>query len=94
VIQSSDADSPHKQFHWQSGGSGANAQWAVRDGDWKLIGNPRDTSDKAPIGKDDHRFLVNLAGDVSEMKNLAADNPDVVKRLEKLHHEWVSEVGN
>jgi arylsulfatase A len=93
VIRSSEAESPHKQFHWQSGG-GKNPQWAVRDGDWKLIGNPRDTSNKAPVGKGDQRFLVNLAQDVSEMKNLAADNPDVVKRLEKHHDDWVKELAN
>jgi arylsulfatase A len=93
VIRSSEAESPHKQFHWQSGG-GKNPQWAVRDGDWKLIGNPRDTSNKAPVGKGDARFLVNLADDVSEMKNLAGDNPEIVSRLEKLHDAWRKELGN
>lgn len=91
VIRSDDAPSPHQTFHWQSGG-GKNPQWAVRDGDWKLIGNPRDTSNKAPVGKDDRRFLVNLAEDVTEMKNLAADNPAAVERLEKLHDAWIREV--
>lgn len=90
VIQSPEAPSAHKQFHWQSGG-GRTPQWAVRDGDWKLIGNPRDTSNKAPIGKGDSRFLVNLAEDVSEMKNLAGEHPEVVSRLEKLHDAWASD---
>jgi len=90
MIKSSEADSPHKQFHWQSGG-GRNPQWAVRDGDWKLIGNPRDTSNKAPVGKGDARFLVNLADDVSEMENLAGDYPEMVSRLEKLHGAWVKD---
>jgi arylsulfatase A-like enzyme len=93
VIHSSDAESPHKQFHWQSGG-GKNPQWAVRDGDWKLIGNPRDTSNKAPVGKGDARFLVNFAEDVSEMKNLAAAHPGVVKRLEMLHEAWVQDLSH
>jgi arylsulfatase A-like enzyme len=93
VIRSSEAESPHKQFHWQSGG-GRNPQWAVRDGDWKLIGNPRDTSNKAAVGNDDRRFLVNLGEDATEMKNLAAGHPDIVEKLEKLHDTWVKEVSN
>lgn len=79
--------SPHKVLHWTFGGS-----WAVRDGEWKLIGNPRDTANKAPIGKHDKYFLVNLREDVSEMKNLAAANPEIVKRLKTLHDKWISSV--
>ena len=81
------ADSPHQTFHWQSGG-GRNPQWAVRDGDWKLITNPRDTSNKAPIGRNDRQFLVNLGEDVTEMRNVAADHPEIVERLTKLHEAW------
>ena len=93
VIHGNEKKSPHSTFHWQSGrGLGRKPQWAVRDGDWKLIGNPNDTSNKAPITSDDSRFLVNLAADVSEMKNLAAQHPQIVTRLEKLHDEWLSEV--
>ncbi len=87
VIHSADVLSPHKFFHWQ-----LDKRWAVREGDWKLLGNPIDTSNKAPIGKDDKLFLVNLAEDVTEMKNLANDYPKIVGRLKQLHDEWVSEV--
>jgi hypothetical protein len=31
---------------------------------------------------------VNLAEDITEMKNLAAENPQVVQQLEKLHEDW------
>ena len=44
VIASADAPTPHEAVHWQVGEDAA-AQWAVRDGDWKLIGNVRDTSE-------------------------------------------------
>ena len=87
VISDESADSPHQTFHWQSGG-GRNPQWAVRDGDWKLITNPRDTSNKAPIGRNDRQFLVNLGEDVTEMRNVAADHPEIVERLTKLHEAW------
>jgi arylsulfatase A-like enzyme len=75
-------------FHWQSGGK----QWAVRDGDWKLIGNPRDTSNKAPITANDKLFLSNLKVDHSEMKNIADQHPEIVDRLKKSHDAWAREV--
>ena len=92
VIRSADAKSPHQTFHWQSGRGRGGRQWAVRDGAWKLIGNPRDTSGKGELGDEDNLFLVNLDEDVSEMKNLAADHPDVVRRLRGLHETWIREV--
>ena len=92
VIQSADADSPHAIFHWQSGGGRGGPQWAVREGDWKLIGNPKDTSNKAPLTAADRLFLVNLAEDKAEMKNVATRHPDVVKRLQAAHDEWLKDV--
>ena len=90
IANSADAKSRHKTFHWQSGG-GKNPQWAVRDGDWKLIGNPRDTSNKAPVTKNDRLFLVNLAESVDEMKNLAGQHPERVDRMKKLHDDWIKQ---
>jgi len=88
IIKSADAKTPHENFYWQM-----RNQWAVRQGDWKLIGNPRDTSNKAPIGKDDKLFLVNLAEDVTEMKNLAAKHPKMVKELDAVRAQWVKGLG-
>jgi arylsulfatase A len=93
MLNSPDAPSPHEVFHWESGGGKNNRQWAVRKGDWKLIGNPNDTSNMAPVTKEDHRFLVNLSDSVHELDNLAPDHPDVVKELEQLHDQWISNVG-
>jgi arylsulfatase A len=87
VIRSEKAPSPHQVFHWQF-----QEQWAVRDGDWKLIGNPRDTSDKGPLTDEDKLFLVNPAQDPSEMKNLANQQSKIVQRLKKLHDDWEQEV--
>jgi arylsulfatase A-like enzyme len=93
VIDSSEAKSLHDVFHWQSGnGLGGRPQWAVRQGDWKLIGNPKDTSNKGPLTKDDALYLVNLADDIGETTNVAARHPDVVERLSKLHDAWLRDV--
>lgn len=92
VLQSRSESSPHDVFHWESGGPKTARQWAVRKGNWKLIGNPRDTSNKAPVGKSGQRFLVDLSKSVDEMQNMATDHPDVVQQLETLHDAWIRDV--
>ena len=87
VIKNDKAKTPHDVLHWQTG-RGRQPRWAVRQGDWKLIGNPQDTSNKAPLTAKDKLFLVNLKESVSEMKNLAANHPDITQRLKNLHDDW------
>jgi len=87
VIKSAEAPTQHPTFCWQLGN-----QWAAREGNWKLIGNPRDTSNKGPITPNDRLFLSDLGKDVSEMKNLAEAHPDIVKRLEAQHDRWLADV--
>ena len=89
VIKNEDALTPHKVLHWQIG-RGNNPRWAVREGDWKLLGNPQDTSNKAPLTTKDKLFLTNLKENVNEMVNLAEKYPDVTQRLKKLHDEWAA----
>lgn len=91
VIQSADAPTPHASFYWRLG-AGANAQWAVREGDWKLLGNPRDTSDKALLTAADKLYLCNLAEDPTEMRNLAVDHPELVERLKQLQQEFENDL--
>ena len=88
LIKQAKAKTPHNVLNWQTG-RGRQPRWAVRQGDWKLIGNPQDTSNKAPLTAKDKLFLVNLKESVSEMKNLARANPEITKRLKKLHDDWV-----
>lgn len=80
------AATPHEVVHWQVG-AGTNAQWAVREGDWKLIGNPVDPTrhgESLPP-----HFLSNLAEDIGEHTNFADLHPDVVGRLRQLHDNWI-----
>ncbi|HSZ57479.1 MAG TPA: sulfatase-like hydrolase/transferase [Tepidisphaeraceae bacterium] len=87
VISDANAPTAHPTFFWQLGN-----QWAAREGNWKLIGNPRDTSNKAPLTAKDKLFLSDLAAGVSEMTNRAAAHPDIVKHLTALHDRWVQDV--
>ena len=72
------APSPHKDvlhFHWGS-------TWAVRDGNWKLMGAD---------GKQNYQ-LVSLDDERPETVNHAKDKPELVKRLLKSHQDWYSSV--
>ncbi len=87
VIRSATTPTPHAALHWLVGGN-ARQQWAVRAGDWKLIGNLQTTSGAGLTAADRQLFLANLATDPTESKNLATENPAVVQRLQKLHDDW------
>ncbi|SFJ01801.1 sulfatase family protein [Planctomicrobium piriforme] len=68
---------PHETLFWRFGN-----QWAVRHGDWKLVvGN----------GGSGEPELYNLASDLSEATNLAAQEPSKVKELQHLYDSWNSE---
>jgi len=91
VIDSAEAESPHSGFFWQLG-AGKNPQWVVRDGDWKLLGNPRDRSKTAPLTDDDKLFLVNLANDIGERSNVASEHPEIVQRLQDQRAEYLADI--
>ncbi len=62
-------------------GSGHTPSDAIREGDWKLI----HLSDK------NEYELYNLKSDPSESKNLAGENPELVKELSQKLAKWVEE---
>lgn len=89
TIRDAQAPSPHEKhaLHWQVG-TGPNADWAVREGDWKLIGHTRDTTDgRQPVTL--KNLLFNLQVDPSEATNLAEQHPDITARLQKLHDSYL-----
>ena len=87
VIESADVPSPHDVLHWES-----NRHWAVRRGDWKLVHNgPASRHQGRRIEKVDN-FLSNLDKDVSETNNLAANYPEIVQELTKMHRDWAKDL--
>jgi len=88
VLRDPKAPSPHdgSSLHWQVG-QGPNADWAVREGDWKLIGNTRDTSASDGPSKRVSMFLVNLRDDPGESTDVADKHPDIVAKLRRLHEQ-------
>jgi arylsulfatase A-like enzyme len=91
VLASAEAPTPHQVVHWQVG-RGPDAQWAVRRGTWKLIGNPRDTSRSAQTEPAEPLFLSNLAEDVGETRNYAKTHPELVQELGQIHTEWLRQL--
>ena len=71
-----DAPSHYRAMHW-----GWRNGWAVRLGDWKLLG----TGDTATE-------LVNLADPEPEQANHLEDRADIAERLHALHRAWQAEV--
>ncbi|TLX76406.1 sulfatase [Labilibacter sediminis] len=93
VIENAISSSQHKVLHWQVGTyDDTKSQWAVRKGDWKLLANAKDPKSKKKLKKEDTLYLVNLKMDVSEESNLAAQYPEKVEELKKLHDEWLKNV--
>ena len=90
VIASADAPTPHEVVHWQIG-RGEGAQWAVRKGDWKLIGNPNDTGTN-DLPKPGPLFLSNLARDPGEQTDYRESDPEVARELLRLHEQWLGRV--
>ncbi len=79
-----DAKSPHEAFFYYHRG---NLQ-AVRSGKWKLH-LPRKQRDREVAGK-----LYDLAADIGEQKDVAADNPDVVAKLTALAEKCREDLGD
>jgi arylsulfatase A-like enzyme len=92
VLRRADAPGPHAKsaLHWQLG-NGANAEWAVREGDWKLVVNTRDTGTADGEWPRVPLFLANLKEDAAEKTNLADKHPEIVARLRKLHEVHLAE---
>jgi len=63
---------PHDRLFWRFG-----RQWAVRIGNWKLLA----TNAGSPQ-------LYDLANDIGEQKDLAAEHTDKVKELQAAYDEW------
>ena len=67
-----------RDFFWCSGSD--EGWWAVRSGDWKLVGEKGKLS------------LFDLSKDVSEANDLAKQMPEKVAELTKLHDAWLAEM--
>lgn len=63
---------PHETLYWRF-----KPQWAVRDGDWKLMSTGEGGAK-----------LFDLAKDPGEATDLLKDKPDIAKRLQEKYDAW------
>jgi arylsulfatase A-like enzyme len=77
LIRSAKVKSKYKILHFAWG-----KKWAVREGDWKLIGS----NGNAKVS------LRNLVDAKPEAKDYAKAKPEIVQRLRTLHSDWVKEI--
>jgi arylsulfatase A-like enzyme len=79
IIGDENAESAYRDYLWELDG-----RWAVREGPWKLLIRPRDTTerhDPDELAEKDQQFLVNLNDDPGEQNNVATDHPEIVEHL-------------
>ncbi len=93
VILDDKKESPHKVVHWQFGDyDDQTAQWAVRKGPWKLIGNVQEPLGRGEKSNLEKLFLINLDKDISEKNNLSETDPEKLDELLRLHKTWIRSV--
>lgn len=79
-----DAHSAHEVYWW----FGGKDRWAVRKGDWKLLKNPRDPTEREALPESDSMFLVNIQDHPQERENFASKYPDKVEELQDEYYKW------
>ena len=72
-LDGSNSERPHETLCWRNG-----PNWAIRDGDWKLIYAAK------------RYWLYNLSDDIGERANLVTERPDIVKGLTAKYEQWNS----
>lgn len=90
IIESETAPTPHEHLYWRLG-NGQGSQWGVRQGPWKLLGNPKDPRQPESLSSQDQLFLVNLEQDVAEAHNLAKQHLEKVSQLQAVHERYLKE---
>lgn len=73
-LKGEESSSPRERLFWRTGGG---AKFAVREGDWKLVGGESATPQ-----------LFNLAADIGESNDRAAAEPAVLARLQQAYADW------
>ncbi|GGZ27970.1 N-acetylgalactosamine-6-sulfatase [Echinicola pacifica] len=93
IINDINAPSQHEVLHWATGDPESTTDsWAVRKGNWKLLGNPWDSEKELTFGDEDKLYLVDMSKDSTETTNVAKQNPEILKELLKLHTDWNQEM--
>ena len=80
-LQEKKKEDPHEALFWRFG-----SQMAIRQGDWKLVRASRGLKEYEDIATEP--MLFNLATDIAEQRDLAAQSPGKVRDLQALWDRW------
>ncbi|MCI0623557.1 MAG: sulfatase-like hydrolase/transferase [Acidobacteria bacterium] len=80
-LQEKRKEDPHEALFWRFG-----SQMAVRQGDWKLVRASRGLKEYEDITTEP--MLFNLAADIAEQRDLAAQSPGKARDLQALWDRW------
>jgi hypothetical protein len=84
------AGAPHDVLFWRSRTMSNN--YAARQGDWKYVHSTEGDAAPGPRQKPAQDRLFNLATDLSEQRDLAAEQPAKLAELKKLYAAWSDEM--
>lgn len=87
LIRDAGAESPHEALHFDF-----EKQWAVRQGDWKLLCNAIDVLPDDKNKTLEGLFLTNLAIDPAERENLIGQYPAKARELLRLREAYTASV--
>jgi arylsulfatase A-like enzyme len=84
-------EAPHEALYWRFG-----PQLAIRKGDWKLVKGTPSGQQNSRRGRAtlDGAQLFNLADDIGEEHDLAAEHPEKVEELSAAWSEWNSQLAD
>jgi arylsulfatase A-like enzyme len=84
LLDGKDANLHHETLIWDIG-----HEYAVRDGQWKLhVAKDNKSATFEMVELEVGEFLRDLPADPGERANLADENPEVVRRLQRIYGEW------
>lgn len=88
VLHSADAKTQHEHYIWEFG----RGNWVVREGDYKLHKNIKDTSNGHRHTNKQGVFLFDLSKDPYEKNNIAKQNPKIIERLKGYYQSYRKEL--
>jgi arylsulfatase A-like enzyme len=89
-VKGDKSGAPHDILFWRSRTMSNN--YGARQGDWKYVHSTEGDAAPGPKQKPAQDRLFNLATDISEQRDLAAEHPAKLAELKKLYAAWSDEV--
>lgn len=93
LLKGETKESPHEAWHYYKG----TKLMAVRSGPWKLALEPQSIGmgfNKQPGDTRTSGRLYNLDDDIGETTDVAAVNPEIVRRLRKIADAMIADIGS